>query len=820
MAEEDFKYYIRGLTDASIGSTDLITSILSWDNTGLHLTGPIDIGAGGGAFSGSGKAGLVLQVLGELELRYLNSIDFVVRRVTAGTLYAPGGSDTPLSIMSTGEVRLDNVLNLQDNYQDIAQIAAPANPGAGVRRIFMDTATGELSVRTSAGTTVSLESGGGGGIATDPIWDALGDTVYGTGANTGAKLAGQITTTRKFLRQVGDGAISAAPAWDTLLAGDIPSLAHSSLSGVTADQHHAQSHSHASHTGLAADDHAQYALLAGRLGGQTLVGGSAIGDPLLLRATSGVPTSTLYLGGATVAFGTAIVDLDSDATVFDMSASGTLGLYANKPVSPNAYMTLGSTTQTFGSSIATLQFEAAGVDLKGPAALNHISVRFSDATVGGGPSVEFTTGVLNINENCDIQNHIAIGTATGGPSAVLGAVLKLGEAATATSGDIRQLDIAMTAAPAGASSAAYRGLYLDVSNTTAQTLTGFMIGLQFVVTHDQSVNANALYGLYGQMRTGISTTDTRTPTVGDGGDVHGTNTGRGIYGQAVAQGFFNSAAATAISTSMAAGWFETFMRMQIGSGSGLITATELNGVYIRLIVDASGGTSAGNRSKVTAFHGLYVDPGLVTATGATITTGIGARIAAWPAGPAYTNGPYGISQEGADLNWLRGTTEIGNLVAGTRPTSIPAQLTVSQVTLGNEVLRLRSVATADDPVLSIYQNRGQTTDAATPLTLHTIAIAASMTVTIEVYVTARRTGGLAGAGDDGASYILYGTYTTKAGVVTAMGSTPVQHIVHEDQAGWNATLVISGTNVIVQVTGAFLNTVVWHAEARVRQIGT
>ncbi len=32
-------------------------------------------------------------------------------------------------------------------------------------------------------------------------------------------------------------------------------IAHSALSGVTADQHHAQSHAHASHTGIGADDH-------------------------------------------------------------------------------------------------------------------------------------------------------------------------------------------------------------------------------------------------------------------------------------------------------------------------------------------------------------------------------------------------------------------------------------------------------------------------------------------------------------------------------------------------------------------------------------
>jgi hypothetical protein len=50
----------------------------------------------------------------------------------------------------------------------------------------------------------------------------LGDLLYASALNTLAKLAGNITTTRKFLRQVGNGSVSAAPAWDTLQLGDLP----------------------------------------------------------------------------------------------------------------------------------------------------------------------------------------------------------------------------------------------------------------------------------------------------------------------------------------------------------------------------------------------------------------------------------------------------------------------------------------------------------------------------------------------------------------------------------------------------------------------
>ncbi len=52
---------------------------------------------------------------------------------------------------------------------------------------------------------------------------AVGDVLYASGATTLSKLAGDATTTRKFLRSPATGALG-APVWDTLTAADIPSL--------------------------------------------------------------------------------------------------------------------------------------------------------------------------------------------------------------------------------------------------------------------------------------------------------------------------------------------------------------------------------------------------------------------------------------------------------------------------------------------------------------------------------------------------------------------------------------------------------------------
>lgn len=52
---------------------------------------------------------------------------------------------------------------------------------------------------------------------------------------------------------------------------------------------------HGNVAGLADDDHTQYALLAGRAGGQTLVGGTAAGDDLTLRATANATPGDIIL---------------------------------------------------------------------------------------------------------------------------------------------------------------------------------------------------------------------------------------------------------------------------------------------------------------------------------------------------------------------------------------------------------------------------------------------------------------------------------------------------------------------------------------------
>jgi hypothetical protein len=91
-------------------------------------------------------------------------------------------------------------------------------------------------------------------------------------------------------------------------------------------------------------------------------------------------------------------------------------------------------------------------------------------------------------------------------------------------------------------------------------------------------------------------------------------------------------------------------------------------------------------------------------------------------------------------------------------------------------------------------------------------------LTLEVVVNARRTGGTAGANGDSAGYIGFATFKNIGGVVTQVGTFTLN--AKEDQVGWNVTLAISGTNILVQVTGAVNNNISWHSFVRHHTLGS
>lgn len=86
------------------------------------------------------------------------------------------------------------------------------------------TTSGTISLALN---TVPISKGGTGATTALAAFDALspattlGDLIYSDGTDN-VRLAGNTTTSRRFLRQTGTGTVSAAPAWDALVDGDIP----------------------------------------------------------------------------------------------------------------------------------------------------------------------------------------------------------------------------------------------------------------------------------------------------------------------------------------------------------------------------------------------------------------------------------------------------------------------------------------------------------------------------------------------------------------------------------------------------------------------
>lgn len=141
-----------------------------------------------------------------------------------------------------------------------------------------------------------------------------------------------------------------------------------------------------------------------------------------------------------------------------------------------------------------------------------------------------------------------------------------------------------------------------------------------------------------------------------------------------------------------------------------------------------------------------------------------------------------------------------------------------QSTVGNAVVTILSTATNDDPSEIVYQNRAATTDGSAT-TLHTFTIAATTTYTIEISVTARRTGGTAGSAEDGASYKRVASVKNVAGTATLIGAVTAVST-QEDQAGWDCTIDVTSNTARVRVTGATDNNVTWHVTARVSAVSS
>lgn len=117
---------------------------------------------------------------------------------------------------------------------------------------------------------------------------------------------------------------------------------------------------HGALTGLGDDDHSIYALLAGRSGGQTLVGGTGAGDDLTLSSTSHGTKGTLFFGSASAydevnqRLGIGVTAPTVDLVISKSSNAGTVTALIN------------NTHNASASSHAKVQIETGGTSSGSP----------------------------------------------------------------------------------------------------------------------------------------------------------------------------------------------------------------------------------------------------------------------------------------------------------------------------------------------------------------------------------------------------------------------------------------------------------------------
>ena len=166
-----------------------------------------------------------------------------------------------------------------------------------------------------------------------------------------------------------------------------------------------------------------------------------------------------------------------------------------------------------------------------------------------------------------------------------------------------------------------------------------------------------------------------------------------------------------------------------------------------------------------------------------------------------------------------GPVHVGGSVAETAPS---ARFQVTEVTPGNEVMRLTTEATSDDPVEKFFQARDTTTDA-TAKNIWTYTISGSKSWFFEARVVARCTAGGPG-GENIATYVRRATVYNALGSAIHLGPV-IDEYSAESVASWDCTIATdfslssTGPHVYVRVTGAASTTITWHAHIRVWEVG-
>ena len=139
---------------------------------------------------------------------------------------APATSST-LAVADGKTFTVNNTITLAGT--DSTTITLPATTGTVAlnnQTFFIGSTSVAINRATASQSLTGITSidGYAAGLAGGNATTLLGALPYQSAANTTTLLDPNTTATKKFLRMTGDGTNGTAPAWDTLVAGDIPAF--------------------------------------------------------------------------------------------------------------------------------------------------------------------------------------------------------------------------------------------------------------------------------------------------------------------------------------------------------------------------------------------------------------------------------------------------------------------------------------------------------------------------------------------------------------------------------------------------------------------
>ena len=232
--------------------------VLNQNTTGTasNVTGTVAIANGGtgattqqaalDAIAGAVTSGLVLRGNGtHVTLAALQASDVpTLNQNTTGTAANVTGT-VAIGNGGTGQTSQQAAINALTGTQSAGKYLRSDGTNATLASIVAgDVPTlNQNTTGTAANVTgtVAIANGGTGQTSAAAAYNALspmttlGDIEYESGANTASRLAGNTSATKNFLTQTGNGSVSAAPAWGTIAAGDLPAATTSTQGAVILD---------------------------------------------------------------------------------------------------------------------------------------------------------------------------------------------------------------------------------------------------------------------------------------------------------------------------------------------------------------------------------------------------------------------------------------------------------------------------------------------------------------------------------------------------------------------------------------------------------